>query len=67
MHLAGTHPQLLTELKKHEQVMNAHIAQAQRVHQLQKTNIDALFDCEKKEAADENKVRWQHLPEWSLG
>ena len=67
VHLAGTHPALLAELKKHEQTMNAHIAQAQRVHQLQKANIDALFDCEKKEAADENKVRRVCAPEQSLG
>ena len=67
VHLAGTHPALLEELKTHEKTMNAHIAQAQRVHQLQKTNIDALFDCEKKEAADENKVRRKRVPELSLG
>ena len=55
--LSGTHPALAVELKKHEQQMAAHIAQAQRICQLQKTNIENLYDCEKKQADDENKAR----------
>jgi hypothetical protein len=53
----GTHPALAAELKKHEQTMAAQIAQAQRVCQLQKTNIENLYEFEKKQADDEHKVQ----------
>ena len=60
--LAGTHPALASELKKHEQVAAAHIAQAQRICQLQKTNIENLYECEKKQADDEHKVPFLKPP-----
>jgi len=53
----GTHPALASELKKHEQAAAAHIAQAQRICQLQKTNIENLYECEKKQADDEHKAQ----------
>ena len=47
-------------LEPHTQKMNAIIAQADRVRQLQVVNINALFECEKKQAEDENKARRRH-------
>lgn len=49
----GTHPELAKELKVYEQAMAKEIAQAQRICQLQKSNIESLYDCEKKQADDE--------------
>ena len=49
----GTHPELAKELKVYEQAMAKEIAQAQRIFQLQKSNIESLYDCEKKQADDE--------------
>ena len=49
----GTHPELAKELKIHEQAMAKEVAQAQRICQLQKSNIESLYDCEKKQADDE--------------
>ena len=49
----GTHPELAKELKIYEQAMAKEVAQAQRICQLQKSNIESLYDCEKKQADDE--------------
>ena len=49
----GTHPELAKELKISEQTMAKEVAQAQRICQLQKSNIESLYDCEKKQADDE--------------
>ena len=55
--MAGTHPSLVEALEPHDQKMKGIVSQADRVRQLQMVNIDALFDCEKKQADDESKVR----------
>ena len=55
--MAGTHPTLIEALVPHDAKMKQIIAQADRVRQLQMINVNALFDCEKKQADDENKVR----------
>jgi hypothetical protein len=55
--MAGTHPALVEALEPHDQKMKAIVGQADRVRQLQMININALFECEKKQADDENKVR----------
>ena len=57
--MSGTHPALVEALEPHDQKMKAIVSQADRVRQLQMVNINALFDCEKKQADDENKVRAQ--------
>ena len=54
--MAGTHPTLIEALVPHDAKMKQIIAQADRVRQLQMINVNALFDCEKKQADDENKV-----------
>jgi hypothetical protein len=55
--IAGTHPALIEALEPHEQKKQAEIAKAERMRQLQINNINALFDCEKKQTEDENKAR----------
>ena len=55
--MQGTHPALVEALDPHGQKMKQILAQADRIRQLQIVNIKALFDCEKKQADDENKVR----------
>ncbi|KAL1515132.1 hypothetical protein AB1Y20_004193 [Prymnesium parvum] len=55
--VAGTHPLLVEGLDKHEQVMKAQIAQAERIRRLQTVNINNLFDCDKKQAEDEKKAQ----------
>jgi len=49
----GTHPLLVQELKKHQQVMQAQVAQAQRICNHQQQNIRNLFECDKKQIEDE--------------
>lgn len=56
MLLAGTHAALVEGLSKHEKLMHAQIAQADRVRRLQTTNINNLYDCDKKQAEDEKKA-----------
>mmetsp|Transcript_16926 Transcript_16926/g.28188 ORF Transcript_16926/g.28188 Transcript_16926/m.28188 type:complete len:284 (+) Transcript_16926:124-975(+) len=56
---AGTHPALVAELKKHEQVMQSQIAQAERVRNNQTANIRNLFECDKKQIDDEYKAQLQ--------
>ena len=53
----GTHPLLLEALEPHEQKMKATVAQADRIRQLQISNINAMLDCEKKQSEDESKAR----------
>ena len=60
--MAGTHPTLIEALVPHDAKMKQIIAQADRVRQLQMINVNALFDCEKKQADDENKVRVARAP-----
>lgn len=55
--MAGTHPLLAEALEPHDQKMRAIVNQADRVRQLQMVNINALFDCEKKQADDENRAQ----------
>jgi len=55
--MAGTHPQLVELLEPHEQKKQQVISQADRVRQLQISNINALFECEKKQVEDENKAQ----------
>jgi len=55
--MAGTHPALVEALEPHDQKMKAIVGQADRVRQLQMININALFECEKKQADDENKAQ----------
>ena len=57
--MAGTHPTLVEALEPHDQKMKTLVGQAEKVRQLQMVNINALFDCEKKQADDENKVRFE--------
>lgn len=52
----GSHPALVDGLHKHDQLMKAQIGQAERIRTLQITNINLLFECEKKQAMDEEKV-----------
>ena len=54
--LAGTHPVLMAELKKHEVVMEAQIKQATGIRLNQAANIHNLFDCDKKQIEDEYRV-----------
>jgi len=54
--MGGTHPDLIKALEPHDQKMKATIAQADRVRQLQISNINSLFECEKKQSEDENKA-----------
>ena len=54
---SGTHPQLVELLEPHEQKKQQVISQADRVRQLQISNINALFECEKKQVEDENKAQ----------
>ena len=42
--------------------MNALIAQAQRIAQLQRTNVENLYECDKKQVDDENRVRAARAP-----
>jgi len=55
--MGGTHPLLLEALEPHEQKMKATVAQADRIRQLQISNINAMFDCEKKQSEDESKAQ----------
>jgi len=55
--MAGTHPTLVEMLEPHEQKKQKLISQADRVRQLQISNINALFECEKKQVEDENKAQ----------
>ena len=55
--MSGTHATLVEALEPHDTKMKAIVGAADRVRQLQMVNINALFDCEKKQADDENKVR----------
>ena len=55
--MQGTHPTLVEALEPHTQKMAAIVSQADRIRQLQIANIDALFECEKKMAEDENKAQ----------
>lgn len=54
---SGTHPALIEALEPHQKRMDQLIAQADRVRQLQIGNINALFECEKKQTEDENKAQ----------
>lgn len=42
--------------------MKAAVGQADRVRKLQTININALFECEKKQTEDENQVSWRSPP-----
>ena len=53
----STHPALVEALEPHDQKMKSIVDQADKVRQLQMVNVNALFDCEKRQADDENKVR----------
>ena len=55
--MAGTHPTLVEALEPHDAAMKKIVSQADRVRQLQLVNVNALFDFEKKQADDEQKVR----------
>jgi len=55
--MAGTHPALVEALEPHEQKKQALVAQAERYMKLQIININALFECEKKQAEDENRAQ----------
>jgi len=57
--MAGTHPLLIDGLSKHDQVLKAQRAQAERIRHLQTVNINNLFDCEKKQAEDEKKAQME--------
>ena len=52
----GTHPLLVAELKKPTQTRDTLIAQADRIRQLQTANVNALFECDKKQIEDEYVV-----------
>jgi hypothetical protein len=54
---AGTHPSLVEALDPHEKKMKALVGQADRLRQLQIADLNAIFDCEKKQAEDEHIVR----------
>lgn len=60
--MSGTHPSLIEALEPHDAKMKGIVAQADKVKQLQMVNINALFDCEKKQADDESKVRARRDP-----
>jgi len=53
----GTHPTLIEALEPHDLKMKALIAQADRIRQLQIGNINALYECEKKQTEDENRAQ----------
>jgi hypothetical protein len=53
---AATHPALIQGLKRHEDLKKQHIAQAERVRQLQTANINNMFECEKQQAENESAV-----------
>ena len=55
--MSGTHPSLVEALEPHDEKMKHLVSQADRVRELQMVNINALFECEKKQADDESKVR----------
>ena len=59
MRAAGSHPLLVEVLEPHDTKMKAIVGQAETMRQLQVNNINALFECEKKQAEDENKARAQ--------
>jgi len=54
---AGTHPLLIAGLKKHEQHMQAQLAQAERIRKNQAANIMNLFECDKKQTEDEYQAQ----------
>ena len=68
----GTHPLLVAELKKPTQTRDTLIAQADRIRQLQTANVNALFECDKKQIEDEYVVSPAPLtcplpaPPWAL-
>uniref|UniRef100_A0A7S3B7Q3 Uncharacterized protein n=1 Tax=Haptolina ericina TaxID=156174 RepID=A0A7S3B7Q3_9EUKA len=53
----STHPALIQGLKRHEDLKKQHIAQAERVRQLQTANINNMFECEKQQAENESAAQ----------
>ena len=57
MRAAGSHPLLVEVLEPHDTKMKAIVGQAETMRQLQVNNINALFECEKKQAEDETRAQ----------
>jgi hypothetical protein len=56
-HPAGTHPALIEALEPHEQKKKEKMAYLNFIRKREIANVDALYECEKKQAEDETRVR----------
>ena len=51
-HPAGTHPALIEALEPHEQKKKEKMAYLNFIRKREIANVDALYECEKKQAED---------------